>query len=85
TREQMAVIMLNYAKTIGLELPKLYEENTFADNGEISSYAKTAVKEMQMAGIISGKGNNKYDPKGTATRAEVSTVLKHFIELVEKK
>lgn len=82
TREQMAVIMANYAKAIGFPMPKVYTENIFADNAKIGSYAKTAVKEMQMAGILSGKNSNKFDPQGTATRAEVSAVLKRFVELV---
>ncbi|WP_053956389.1 S-layer homology domain-containing protein [Inediibacterium massiliense] len=85
TREQMAVIMANYSKTIGFELPQVNKENTFADNAKISSYAKTAVKQMQMAGILAGKDNNRFDPQGIATRAEVSAVLKCFVELVEKK
>lgn len=81
TREQMAVIMSNYAKTIGYTLPKVHVENTFADNGKISAYAKEAVKQMQMAGVISGKNGNLFDPQGTATRAEVSAVLRRFVEL----
>ncbi|MDD2972558.1 MAG: hypothetical protein PHE02_10555, partial [Lachnospiraceae bacterium] len=36
---------------------------------------------MQMAGILMGKDNNRFDPKGTATRAEVSAVLHRFVEL----
>ena len=37
---------------------------------------------MQMAGVISGKDDNKFDPQGKATRAEVSTVLRRFVELM---
>jgi uncharacterized repeat protein (TIGR02543 family) len=81
TREQMAVIMSNYAKTIGYALPKVHIENIFTDNAKISTYAKEAVKQMQMAGVISGKNGNLYDPQGTATRAEVSAVLRRFVEL----
>ena len=81
TREQMAVIMGNYAKTIGYTLPKVHIENIFTDNAKISTYAKEAVKQMQMAGVISGKNGNLFDPQGTATRAEVSAVLRRFVEL----
>lgn len=82
TREELTVIMSNFAKAMNLKLNHKYEENTFADSTEISAYAREAVKEMQMAGILSDKGNNLFDPKGTATRAEVSAVLRRFIELV---
>ncbi len=81
TREQMAVVMQSYAKTIVFNLPEDNAENTFADSFRISSYAKDAVKQMQMAGVISGKSDNIFDPQGTATRAEVSAMLRRFIEL----
>ena len=81
-REQMAVIMANYAKKLGYDLPKTLRAVTFADNAQISSWAKDAVKAMQQAGILAGKANNRFDPKGTATRAEVATVLRRFVKIV---
>ena len=78
TREQMAFIINNYAKNLGYTLPGVHAENTFADNDEISSYAKEAVKQMQAAGIISGKNGNLFNPQGTVTRAEMSAVLHRF-------
>lgn len=82
TREQMAVILQNYAKAIGFTLPKVYMENTFADSHKISYYAKDAVKLMQMAGVIRGKTGNYFDPQSIATRGEFSVVLRRFIELM---
>ena len=82
SREQMAVIMANYAKAMGYTVPKTREAVTFADNGSIGSWAKDAVKAMQMAGIINGKDGNRFDPQGTATRAEVAAVLHRYVELV---
>lgn len=81
-REQMAVIMKNYAAKLGHDLPQTLKAVTFADNTQISSWAKDAVKSMQQAGILAGKNENKFDPKGTATRAEVATVLRRFVEIV---
>ena len=81
-REQMAVIMANYAKKLGYDLPKTLRAVTFADNAQISSWAKNAVKAMQQAGVLAGKANNRFDPKGTATRAEVATVLRRFVKIV---
>ena len=81
-REQMAVIMKNYATKLGYDLPQTLKAVTFADKTQISSWAKDAVKSMQQAGILAGKNENKFDPKGTATRAEVATVLRRFVEIV---
>ena len=81
-REQMAVIMKNYADKMGYSIPKTLEAVTFADNAQISSWAKDAVKAMQQAGVLSGKENNRFDPQGSATRAEAATVLHRFVEIV---
>ena len=64
TREQMAVILKNYAAKLGYTIPKTLEAVTFADNTKISSQVKEAVKSMQQAGILAGKTNNRFDPKG---------------------
>lgn len=81
TREQMAVILRNYAKVIGITLPKVHGENTFEDSAKISAYAKNSVKQMQMAGLINGRNGRLFDPQGIATRAEVSAVLRRLVEL----
>ena len=81
-REQMAVIMKNYAAKLGYTIPKTLKAVTFADNASISSWAKDSVQSMQQAGILAGKTNNRFDPAGIATRAEVATVLRRFVEIV---
>jgi hypothetical protein len=81
TREQMAVIMSNYANAMDIMLTQTHGENTFADMAKISDYANDAVQQMQMEGILRGKNGNLFDPQGTATRAEVSAVLHRFVEL----
>lgn len=81
TREQMAAIMDRYAMAIGFKLPEVHAQNTFADNAKVGRWAAPSVKRIQMAGIIQGKSNNLCDPQGTAIRAEVSAVLRRFVEL----
>ena len=82
TREQMAVILANYAKKMGYDLPVAHEAVTFADKAQISSWAEKEVKAMQQAGIMAGKNGNRFDPKGPATRAEVAIVLRRFVEVI---
>lgn len=82
TRQEMAVFMSNYAKAMGYTIPKAHTAVTFADNSSIASLAADAVRQMQMAGIISGKDGNRFDPTGTATRAEACAVLHRYVELV---
>jgi len=82
TREQMAVMMVNYAKATGYTLPVSRQAVTFADSAKISASTKDAVKAIQQTGVISGKPNNLFDPQGSATRAEASAILRRFVELV---
>ncbi len=82
TREQMALIIAKYAGYTGLELNKENEAVVFPDSSTISLWAKDAVEMVQEAGIIKGTPGNGFNPKGSATRAEVAAVLKGFIRNV---
>jgi len=74
--------MQNYAKATGYKLPTSVAAVTFSDGAKISAYAKDAVKAIQQAGIMQGKGGNTFDPQGNATSGEASTILRRFVELV---
>ncbi len=80
TREEMAVIFANYAKVTGDTLPVTREVNSFTDSENIGSTYKTAVTDMQQAGVLLGENNNRFNPKASATRAEVSAMLYRYIK-----
>lgn len=75
TREQIATILWRYEGSPAAD-PGL----DFADEGDISTYAAGAVDWARANGVINGKGNNRFDPRGNATRAEVATVLMNYIQ-----
>ena len=83
SRQDLAVILYNYAKVMGITLPETATAMVFNDGDSISGYAKEAVEAMQKAGIISGKPGGIFDPKGNATRAEVAAMLHRFCEAVK--
>lgn len=56
--------------------------DSFADNGEISDYARTAMASMVTAGIIKGADGN-VNPTGNATRAEVAVMCARMVELMK--
>ena len=82
TREQMAVIMQRYAQRLGYTLPVARKAVTFTDENQITGSIKGAVQRVQQAGIMSGKGNNRFGPKDAATRAEAAVALRRFVEVV---
>lgn len=79
TREQMCVILVNYIEKNRLsQLDKKVIGKTFADDADISSWAKAAVYKAQRAGLVSGVGDNKFAPGLTATRKEGATIFTKF-------
>lgn len=81
TREEIALIFANYAKVTGYKLPVTREETTYEDASTIGRLYRTAVTAMQQAGIMMGDQNNKFYPKASATRAEVSAMLHRYVKL----
>ncbi|MDO4773033.1 MAG: S-layer homology domain-containing protein [Bacillota bacterium] len=75
TREQMAVIIEAYANFAKMELAEKEPEMTFTDAARISDWAMGSVKSLQKAGILSGKSEGAFDPKGLASRAELATLI----------
>ncbi|MBY9085655.1 S-layer homology domain-containing protein [Paenibacillus sp. HN-1] len=75
SREEMvAMAVYAFQLTGGNELQ-------FADNAEISDWAKSAVGAAVKAGIVSGQQGNKFAPKSAATRAEAVTLLAKAMRL----
>ena len=54
----------------------------FSDAGEVSAYARDAVKWAYGIGLIEGRTATTLAPKGTATRAEVATILMRYCKYV---
>lgn len=77
TREQMCAIIVRYCGFANIDLDMIKSKVTFDDAANIASWAQNDVTTCQRAGLIEGS-NNMFKPKGTATRAEVATILMRF-------
>jgi hypothetical protein len=84
TREQMAAFIHRYAEFTEVDLPEEVEYEGFTDQAEITDYALGYVEALFRAYIIRGKENNKFDPKGNATRAEYAAMLHRYLEIVNQ-
>lgn len=84
TREQMAVILHNYASYKGLNVTGTASLSSYNDDGDIDSYALTAMQWAKAANLISGKPGNILDPLAGTTRAEAATILYNFCENIAK-
>ena len=82
TREQIAKILYLYAKYKGYDVSKSADLSEFSDAAKVSGYAEKYMKWTVAEGLIQGS-NGKLNPKGNATRAEISAILKRFVEKYE--
>lgn len=80
TREQMVVMLYNYAKYKGYDVTASADLSAFADNASVSTWAQPAMQWAVAEGYISGMGNSQLAPQGTATRAEIASVIMRFME-----
>ena len=80
TREQMVTMLYRYAKAGKAEGGL----SAFVDGDSVSDWAKEAVTWAVNLGILKGKDGQRLDPQGTATRAEVATILQRFVEKTGK-
>ena len=80
TREQMVVMLYNYAKYKGYDVTASADLSKFADNASVSTWAQPAMQWAVAEGYISGMGDNQLAPQGTATRAEIASVIMRFME-----
>ncbi len=77
TREQMCAIIVRYAQYTG-ETMRIGSEDIFADDGDISSYARESVYMAMNAGLVNGKDSGKFEPASSATRAETAAVMSRY-------
>ncbi len=83
TREQLCVMIYNFAKYAKIDLTG--EGNTnFSDSDKISSWAKEAVEALAKSGIVKGRNGGAFDPQGQASRAEVATIFANLIASIVK-
>lgn len=75
TREQAATILSRLAAVIGRPLAE--GQPSFADNGEISTWALLAVGQVQSSHIMNGVGDNRFAPTEAYTREQcIVTILR---------
>ena len=82
TRESLSVMLYRYAQLRGMDVTKASKDfSSFTDGEDVSDWAAEAMRWAVGSGILSGKDGSRLDPAGTATRAEVATMLMRFLSL----
>lgn len=82
TREQFAAILFNFANYKKMDVDGKADLSKFSDADRISSYAEPALSWANHEGLITGHANTTLiDPRGSATRAQMASILYRYINL----
>lgn len=74
TREQVAVII---CRMFDIATPS-YSYTSFADDAQISAWAKPSVAAVKSLGYMVGVGGNRFNPQAYITRAEMITLINNI-------
>ena len=80
TRQDIAVMVYQFVQATGQQLPATQGPMLFVDKDQISGYARASVTACQRGGVISSRGDMRFAPKGTATRAEAAVILSKLLQ-----
>lgn len=85
TREQMAIIMYNYAKYAGEDVSKTDPAGlaAFADGASVSGWAQTEMAWAVNMQLMVGS-DGKLSPQNHASRAEVAEIVKNYVNILGK-
>ena len=80
TREQLAAILMNYARYKGQDVSARATLDTYNDATAISSWANDVMSWAVAEGLLTGVTNDQLQPQGNATRAQVAAILQRFLD-----
>lgn len=81
TREAMVTMVLRAARLEKYGQSNMSGDLSFEDSDSISDWSREAILFAKQNGIIKGVGNNKFEPKKNATRAEVAVIVYKLLKL----
>ena len=76
----MAAILARYADFKDLPAESPADLTRFSDAASVAGWAEADMQWAVGAGILSGKGDGRLDPLGSATRGETAAMLQRFLE-----
>ncbi|UKS24103.1 alpha-L-fucosidase [Paenibacillus sp. HWE-109] len=84
TREQMVAMMMKAVHLVqGDTQPEAVTNTQFADQDQLSDYARSAVAEATSKGLVHGKTATTFAPQEAATRAEAAVLIKQAMQYLK--
>ena len=82
TRQQIAAILYRYASFKGYDVTKAADLTAYTDASGLADWARSSMAWANAAGLITGRTETALVPGGTASRAEVATMLMRLATLI---
>lgn len=79
TREQLVTFLYRYAGSMGYNTGSSADLSAFSDGDSVSGYAAEAMRWAVGSGLILGTDDGVLSPGGSATRAQVASILNRFV------
>ena len=86
TRQDLAIMLRNYAKSKGVDTTKVADLKPFLDDESVDSYASSAIAWCVEAKLMSGAKTDegsKLNPKANASRAECAKMFSLLDDLIK--
>ena len=77
TREQLASMLMNYARWKGQDTSARADLSAYTD--QPSTWASDAMRWAVAEGYITGVTSDQLQPQGNATRAQLAAILQRFL------
>ena len=85
TRQELAYMINRFLGYTSLPVQGKVLIKEFEDKADFASWAAEHIEALRARGIFNGKNGGNFDPNGTATRAEVATIITRILENVDEK
>ncbi len=80
TREQLAAILMRYAPKEYIKTDDRKDITGYSDYKKVHDYARDAMSWANATGLITGVTKSTLEPRSSATREQVATILQRFKE-----
>lgn len=80
TREQLAVVLFNYANAMGYDTTARRELSGFDDVTQAQSWSRTALEWAYAEHLITGTSGTSMSPTGQSSRAQIAVIMMRFCE-----
>lgn len=84
TREQLALLLQNYARLQGEDVSAPDRVSAFTDGAAVAPWAADAMNWCVEQGLLNGVGDNRLAPQSTAQRSQIAAIFHRMLERGEQ-